>query len=359
MVVMRIAQVAPLYESVPPRGYGGTERVISFLTEELVRLGHEVTLFASGDSTTSAELFSICPRALWGDHTVTDTLPDHMRQLDLVARQADQFEIVHFHGDPFHFPLTRCIPSCTITTLHGRLSTREYVPLFRQFCDAPLVSISNDQRTPVPGANWRGTVYHGLPEDDFELTESAGSYLLFLGRMMPEKRPDLAIEIALRSGSPLKMAARIQFGEWEYFRKEIEPSINRCRSAVEFLGEVAGRQREELIAGAKALLFPIDWAEPFGLVMIEAMACGTPVIAFRRGSVPEVLEDGVTGFIVDSVDQAVDAVGQLHQINRRQCRKVFEDRFTARRMTADYLAIYERLIKERRSARPKPQTTLN
>ncbi len=341
---MRIAQVAPLYETVPPSAYGATERVVSYLTEELVRQGHEVTLFASGDSRTAADLIPLCPRALWRDPGVADTLTHHMRQLERVAQRAHRFDILHFHGDPFHFPLARRLPCPSLTTMHGRLLPADHGPLLSEFREAPLVSISDDQRRPVPWANWQATVYHGLPPGELPFREAPGDYLLFLGRITPEKRPDLAIEIARRAGLPLKMGAKVYPGEREYFRREIEPLLHEARSFVDYLGEVGGQERQELLAGARALLFPVDWPEPFGLVMIEALACGTPVIAFRRGSVPEVLEDGVSGFIVDGLDAAVEAVGRLSELSRRRCRQVFEQRFTAERMAREYLTVYENLL---------------
>jgi glycosyltransferase involved in cell wall biosynthesis len=341
---MRIAQVAPLYEAVPPNAYGATERVVSYLTEELVRHGHEVTLFASADSKTAAELVPICPRGLWRDDGVRDTLTHHIRQLELVAQNAARFDVVHFHGDPFHFPLARRLSCRHATTLHGQLLPADHGPLFREFSEAPLVSISNDQRRPVPWANWRATVYHGLPPGELLFREEPGDYLLFLGRITPEKRPDLAVQIARRAGLPLKMAAKIHPGERDYFRQVVEPLLAESRSFVDYLGEVGGRERREVLAGARALVFPSDWPEPFGLVMIEALASGTPVIALRRGSVPEVLEDGVGGFIVDSVEEAVEAVGRVGRLSRRRCRQAFEQRFTAERMARDYLAVYEKLL---------------
>jgi glycosyltransferase involved in cell wall biosynthesis len=340
---MRIAQVAPLYESVPPQAYGATERVVHYLTEELVRQGHQVMLFASADSRTSAELRPICERGLWRDSRVWDTLTHHIRQLEQVAQLADRFDIVHFHGDPVHFPLARRLPCASLTTMHGRLLPADHGPLFREIAGAPLVSISDDQRRPVPWANWQATIHHGLPADALPFRETDGDYLLFLGRMMPEKRPDLAIEIARRTGMRLKMAAKVHPGERDYFSREVEPLLKHSRGFVDYLGEVGGNVRDELIASARALLFPIDWPEPFGMVIIEALACGTPVIAFRRGAVPEVLEDGVGGFLVENVDEAVAAVARLGDISRRRCRQAFERRFTAARMARDYLAVYERL----------------
>src|SRR5262245_16959366 len=307
---MRIAQVAPLNESVPPKLYGGTERVVSYLTEELVRLGHEVTLFASGDSRTRAKLVAACPRALWRDADCQDTLPHHVRLLELVFQDVSRFDVLHFHCDYLHFPLLRH-PCPNVTTLHGKLHVPDLGALLAEYPEVPLVSISDDQRRPVPGANWQATVYHGLPRDLHAFRDGPGEYLAFLGRVSPEKRVDRAVEIARRAGMPLKIAAKIYAGERDYYNQAIEPLLRECRSFVEFIGEVGGRDKDEFLGRAAALLFPIDWPEPFGLVMIEALACGAPVIAWRNGSVPEVIQDGVTGFVVDSVADAVEAVGRL------------------------------------------------
>ncbi|NUX56353.1 glycosyltransferase family 4 protein [Paraburkholderia youngii] len=352
---MRIAQIAPLYESVPPFAYGATERVVSYLTEELVARGHDVTLYASADSTTAARLVPICPRGLWRDTNVWDTQTHHVRQFARVIRDADQFDVVHFHGEPLHFTWAERLPCRTLTTLHGRLLLHDHGPLFREFARVPVVSISASQRRPVPWANWQGTVHHGLPQDEFSFQPISGSYLLFLGRMMPEKRPDLAIEIARRSGLPLKIAAKIHPGERDYFRERIDPLLRRSTTFTEYLGEVGGLARRRLIENACALLLPIEWDEPFGMVMIEAMACGTPVIAFRRGAVPELIEDGVSGLIVDNVDAAVQAVARIDGIGRDACRRAFERRFTAARMTDDYLTIYDALLA--RDTRDHPRTT--
>jgi glycosyltransferase involved in cell wall biosynthesis len=340
---MRIAQVAPLYESVPPRLYGATERIVSYLTEELVRQGHEVTLFASGDSQTAAELVPVCEKGLWRDPAVWETLTHHVRQLEMVAQNARRFDVVHFHGDPLHYPLARRLPCRSVTTLHGLLLPVDHGPLFREFADAPLVSISDDQRKPIPWANYQATIHHGLPRDLFPFRERPGDYLLFLGRVAPGKRLDLAVEIARRSGKRLKVGARVMPGEKDYFDREIAPLLRDSRSFVDYLGEVGGRDKDELLAGALALLFPIDWPEPFGLVMVEAMACGTPTVAFRRGAVPEVMADGVTGFVVDGADEAVRAVGRVGELDRRACRRVFEGRFTADRMAREYVEVYRRL----------------
>jgi glycosyltransferase involved in cell wall biosynthesis len=342
---MRIAQVAPLYESVPPRLYGGTERVISYLTEELVRLGHEVTLFASGDSQTQAHLVPACPRALWRDPDCRETLPHHVRLLELVFEDVSRFDVIHFHCDYLHFPLLRRHPCASVTTLHGRLHVPDLGPLFQEYTEVPLVSISHNQRRPLPRANWQATIYHGLPRSLHTFREEPGSYLAFLGRVSPEKGLDRAVAIARQSGRKLKIAAKIYPEERAYYQQVIEPLLRESRSFVEFVGEVGGRDKDEFLGNAAALLFPIDWPEPFGLVMIEALACGTPVIGWRNGSVPEVLDDGITGFVVDSVDQAVEAVGQIDGLSRRVCRQVFEERFDAARMARDYLAVYRRLAR--------------
>lgn len=340
---MRIAQVAPLYERVPPPLYGGTERVVSYLTEELVRLGHEVTLFASGDSETSARLVPGSPRALWRDPDVRETLPHHVRLMELVSREAGRFDVIHFHTDYVHFPLVRRHRWRSVTTLHGMVHAPDLGPLFKEYEDVPLVAISDNQRSPIPQANWRATVYHGLPEDAFTFRPGPGGYLVYLGRMSPEKRVDRAIEIARRAGMLLKIAAKIYPEERGYFDEVLAPLIESSRPLVEFIGEIGNRERDDLLGGAAALVFPIEWPEPFGLVMIEAMACGTPVVAWRCGSVPEVVDDGVTGCIVGSVEEAVRAVETIGRLSRSSCRRVFEERFDARRMAVDYLDVYRGL----------------
>jgi glycosyltransferase involved in cell wall biosynthesis len=341
---MRIAQVAPLCESVPPKLYGGTERVVSYLTEELVRLGHEVTLFASGDSQTRAKLVAACPHALWRDADCKDTLPHHVRLMELVFADVSRFDLIHFHCDYLHFPLLRRCPCPSVTTLHGRLHVPDLKALFSEYAEVPLVSISDDQRRPIPGANWQATVYHGLPRDLHTFREKPGDYLAFLGRISPEKRLDRAIEIARRTRMKLKVAAKIYPEERDYYKQTIEPLLHESRSFVEFIGEVGGREKDEFLGNAYAMLFPIDWPEPFGLVMIESLACGTPVIAWRNGSVPEVIQDAVTGFVVDSVRDAVEAVGRVGRLNRMTCRQVFEQRFDAARMAGDYVQVYRRLV---------------
>jgi glycosyltransferase involved in cell wall biosynthesis len=309
------------------------------LTEELVRQGHEVTLFASADSETSARLVPACPRALWRDPDCREVAPHHVRLVELVAREAHRFDVIHFHLDDVHLPMVGRLPCPAITTLHGRLNPHDHGPLFDAYPEARLVSISDDQRRPLPGANWAGTVYHGMPRGLHAYRGGAGNYLAFLGRLSPEKGIEAAVEIARRAGLPLKVAARIYPEERPYFRDVVEPMF-RASPWVEFVGEVGGRDKDEFLGGANALIFPIAWDEPFGLVMIEAMACGTPVVAFRRGSVPEVVGQGTTGFVVDDVDSAVEALGQVRWLSRAECRRTFERRFDAARMARDYLEIY-------------------
>lgn len=339
---MRIAQIAPLSEAVPPRLYGGTERIVSYLTEELVRQGHDVTLFASGDSHTRAELVACCPRALRLDPTVENALPHTLLMLERVRQRADEFDVLHFHSDLLHAPLFRHIAARTVTTLHGRLDLPDLQPFYREFREVPLVSISNDQRRPMPPVNWMGTVYHGLPPDLLKFSPSAREgYLAFLGRICPEKRPDRAIEIACGAQLPLKIAAKIDNADRAYFEQRVHPLLNH--PLVEFSGEISESQKSEFLGRARALLFPIDWPEPFGLVMIEAMACGTPVIAYRQGSVPEVIEDGVTGFLVDSIDSAIHAVARIDELDRSVIRRRFEQRFSVGRMAEEYLKIYRKV----------------
>jgi glycosyltransferase involved in cell wall biosynthesis len=340
--VMRIAQVAPLYESVPPRGYGGTERVVSYLTEALVGQGYEVTLFASGDSVTTAELIAPCQRSLRLDPACIDRLAHHILLLEQVNQAAHRFDVIHWHVDYLHFPLSRRQSAPHVTTLHGRLDIPDLVPLYREFGDMPVVSISNSQRAPLPWLNWQGTVYHGLPEDRYTFRPEPGRYLAFLGRIAPEKRVDRSIAIAQRLGMEIKIAAKVDPSDREYFEVVIAPLFRG--PLVDYVGEIGEGEKDEFLGHASALLFPIDWPEPFGLVMAEAMACGTPVIAYRRGSVPEIIEDGVTGFIVDDLEGAVQAVERLPTLSRRHCRERFEERFSASRMARDYLALYQRLL---------------
>ena len=339
---MRIAQVAPLYESVPPKYYGGTERIVSYLTEELVAQGHDVTLFASGDSRTAAELVPMCPRSLRLDRSCVDKLVHHLLMLEQVLRRADAFDVIHFHVDYLHFPLSRRARYPHVTTLHGRLDIPDLVPLYEEFPDEPLVSISDAQRLPLSWVNWLGTVYHGLPRDLYRFHPERGSYLACLGRISPEKRVDRAIEIAKQVGIPLRIAAKVDKADQEYFDTVIEPLLHD--PLVEFIGEIADHEKDAFLGNAQALLFPIDWPEPFGIVMIEAMACGTPVIAYSHGAVPEVMEQGRTGYVVEELDDAVEAVRRLSRLSRARCREVFEERFTAARMARDYVAVYERLV---------------
>jgi len=334
---MKIAQVPPLYKSVPPRLYGGTERVVSYLTEELARQGHSVTLFASGDSTTEAELRAICRRSLrlQGSGPLTAPLAHHLLLVEKVMQQAHEFDVIHFHLDYLPFSQIRRNNIPAVTTLHGRLDISDLFPLFSEFKGMNLVSISDAQRTPMTWASWLGTVHHGLPENLYTQCERPGNYLAFLGRISPEKRVDRAIKIARRVGMPLRIAAKVDAADQEYFVEHVQGLLSE--PYVEFLGEIGEEEKSNFLGNALALLFPIDWPEPFGLVMIEAMACGTPVIAFRNGSVPEIVEDGVNGFIVDSMEEAVSAARRVSTISRSRCRAVFEERFSARRMCQDYV----------------------
>ena len=338
---MRIAQVAPLFESVPPRLYGGTERVVSYLTEELVRLGHDVTLFASGDSKTAARLVSVWDTALRLDSRCPEATSLHVTMVEEVFRQAANFDVIHFHIDALQLPLAvrQAVPF--VTTKHGRLDLPGLATMYARFPEAPLVSVSAAQRKPLPNANWVATVQHGLPLQKYS-PGKGGEYLAFLGRISPEKGLDRAIEIARRSGMLLKVVAKVDPLDRDYFTQQIKPLLNG--RDVEYLGELNDPEKEAFVGGARALIFPIDWPEPFGLVIIEAMACGTPVIAFRRGSVPEILEDGVTGFIVKSIDEAVQRVAELPQLDRTTCRAEFERRFSARRMAEDYCAVFDHLL---------------
>ena len=342
---MRIAQVAPLVESVPPKHYGGTERIISYLTEELIRCGHKVTLFASGDSVTGAELVPVCRRSFRQNKRAKDYLSREVLLMDHVLERAAEFDLIHFHTGCLHYLICRQLPVPNITTLHGRLDTPELCRLYERFREVPMISISNSQRTPWPCANWQGTIYHGLPQDLFRFHPEPGGYLAFLGRASPEKRVDRAIEIAKRIGVPLKIAAKVDPADRRYFKRVVEPLLNDPH--IEWLGEITDKDKDAFLGNAYALLFPIDWPEPFGLVMIEAMACGTPVLAFEAGSVSEVMEDGVTGFIVNDIEQAVEAVGRVRELSRAGCREVFEKRFTASRMASDYVNVFMRLADPR------------
>ncbi|MGI4812035.1 MAG: glycosyltransferase family 4 protein [Janthinobacterium lividum] len=341
---MRIAQIAPLHEAVPPKFYGGTERVVSYLTEALVDLGHDVTLFASGDSVTQARLVPGCDRALRLDPSVRDPLAPHIRMLADVQNVAHEFDVLHFHLDylPFSAFSRQDVPF--ITTLHGRLDLPELVPVFDAFNKVPVVSISDAQRAPLQRAHWADTIYHGLPAQLLTPQEHIEpKYLAFLGRICPEKRADTAIKIAAASGLPLKIAAKVDRADREYFTREIEPLLSHAN--VEFIGEITEAEKPAFLSGARALLLPIDWPEPFGLVMIEAMACGTPVIAFNRGSVPEVVDHGVTGYVVEDLEGAVAAVAKLGDLSRKEIRAQFERRFTSRAMAERYVDAYERLLR--------------
>ncbi|MES2569389.1 MAG: glycosyltransferase family 4 protein [Verrucomicrobiota bacterium] len=339
---MKIAQIAPLYERVPPHLYGGTERVVSYLTEALVDLGHDVTLYASGDSKTKAHLRAGCRCALRLDAISVDPVADHVCLVERVFQESDEFEVVHSHVDYIGFPLFRRMETPHVTTLHGRLDLPNLRSLYREFADIPVISISDSQRQPLGWANWQATVYHGLPEKLYTFRGTPGKYLAFLGRISPEKRVDSAIEIAKRAGIPLKIAAKVDKVDRPYFEAIIKPLLDD--PLIEFIGEIGEAEKNEFLGNAFALLFPVDWPEPFGLAMIEAMACGTPVVACLRGSVPEVLDHGVTGFIVDDAASAQLAVEQVGKLSRKRCREVFEERFTVRRMALDYLDIYERVI---------------
>jgi glycosyltransferase involved in cell wall biosynthesis len=338
---LRIAQVAPLSESVPPKLYGGTERVVATLCDELVRQGHDVTLFASGDSQTDATLVAGCPTALRLSGSA-DPLAIHLHMIERVAQRADEFDLLHFHVAPLHFSVARRLRTPHVTTLHGRLDLAPVAPLYSEFGELPLVSVSDAQRVPLPNQNWVGTVYHGLPARELTFRPEPGSYLAFLGRIAREKRPDRAIAIAKACGITLKIAAKVDPADVDYFTQEIEPLLDD--PLVEFIGEISEAQKGDFLGHARALLFPIDWPEPFGLVMIESLACGTPVVAFRGGSVGEIIEPGVTGFVVDTLDQAITAATQVEALDRRACREAFEQRFSATRMADDYQTLYSQLV---------------
>ncbi|MFA5039225.1 MAG: glycosyltransferase family 4 protein [Candidatus Omnitrophota bacterium] len=339
---MQIAQVAPLFESVPPKFYGGTERIVSYLTEELVKMGHEVTLYASGDSVTRARLIPACHRALRLDKSSVDPIADHVFLAEQVFQAAGQFDIIHSHIDYLPYPLLRRMKRPHLTTLHGRLDIPNLQNIYKEFSEIPLVSISDFQRTPIERANWRATIYHGLPSDLYDYREGEGGYLAFLGRISPEKRVDAAIEIAKRTGIKLKIAAKVDNVDRQYFEQAVKPLLKN--DGVEFIGEIGDAEKNEFLGNALALLFPVDWPEPFGLVMIEAMACGTPIIARRQGSVPEVVEEGVNGYIIKNIRGAVQAVRHIGRLSRKRCRRAFDERFTSRIMAENYLKVYEGLI---------------
>lgn len=347
---MRIAQIAPLDESVPPQLYGGTERVVSYLTEELVREGHDVTLFASEDSRTSAKLIPICPRALRLEETPhPHPIAWHLLEAELAAQRSDEFDVVHNHADSLLFAHIRAHNLPAITTLHGRLDIPDIFPLFREFSEMRLVSISNAQRAPMPWARWMATVYHGLPEQLYQPSPApAGDYLAFLGRASPEKGLDQAIHIARKAGIRLRIACKVDALDQEFFDSTIRPMLDD--PLIEFLGEIGEDRKAEFLANAMAMLFPISWPEPFGLVLIESLACGTPVIAFAGGSVAEIVEEGETGFVISDVEAAARAVNRIPTISRSRCRQAFETRFSARRMCHDYVGVYERVAEGRRAA---------
>jgi glycosyltransferase involved in cell wall biosynthesis len=339
---MHIAEIAPLAESVPPSHYGGTERVVSWLTEELVSLGDKVTLFASGGSKTQAELVSVCPKPLRLSRPAIDSMSALAALLDSVASRADDFDVIHCHLDWVHIPLLRRLGRPFVTTLHGRLDLPHLKSLVSGFADAPFISISDSQRTPLTALNWVDTIYHGLPERLLRPKLRPGSYLAFLGRFTPEKGADVAIRLARQAQLPLRIAAKIPRQQSHYFKEQIEPLLDG--NQIEFVGEVNERQKQDFLGDAMAMLFPIDWPEPFGLVMIEAMACGTPIIAWRRGSVPEIIEDGVTGFIVENEDEAIEAIERIPDLDRRRVRAAFERRFTARHMAESYRRSFQKVL---------------
>jgi glycosyltransferase involved in cell wall biosynthesis len=342
---MKIAQIAPLYEAVPPKLYGGTERIVYYLTEELVELGNEVSLFASGDSKTKARLIANVDIALRLDLTCEDPLAPHIVQMQEVIDRLDEFDLLHFHTDYLHFPVTSSLKIPCLTTLHGRLDIKDLANVYNKFSSQKVVSISDSQRAPISQANFIGTVYHGLPIDLYEPGEGKGDYLVFLGRISPEKGVDTAIQIAIGSKMRLKIAAKVDHVDKQFFERRIQPLFDH--PLIEFIGEINETQKARLLGGAKAMLFPINWPEPFGLVMIEAMACGTPVIAFRNGSVPEVIDEGQSGFIVNTVKEAVKAVSKIDRLSRASVRELFEKRFSSKRMAKDYLRLYSSLLSGR------------
>jgi glycosyltransferase involved in cell wall biosynthesis len=354
---LKIAQVAPLYESVPPKTYGGTERVVSYLTEELVAQGQEVTLFAAGDSQTAAKLVPAIKQSLRLSGNSVDHLAHHVAMLDDVMRMAPEFDVIHFHIDYMHFPLSRYCALPSVTTLHGRLDLPDLIPVYQRYSNAPVVSISLSQRKPLPWVHWVANIHHGLPPESLAFHAEPGKYLAFLGRISPEKRVDRAIEIARRAGMPLKIAAKIDKADREYYETTIKPLMNDPN--VEFIGEISEEQKSQFLGNAYAYLFPIDWPEPFGLTMIEAMACGTPTIAFRCGSVPEVMHEGLTGFIVDHMDEAVAAVEKIATIERTACRAVFDKQFTAAHMAENYIYLYQSMVAGNSIAPPLPMITGN
>jgi glycosyltransferase involved in cell wall biosynthesis len=343
---MKIAQVSPLWESVPPKLYGGTERIVSYLTEELVRLGHDVTLLASGDSVTTAKLKAATPEALRLSTGIFNRDAPMVSLLEQAfGASSTDFDVIHSHLDFIGFPIARRCATPVITTMHGRLDLPELVPVFREYSEMPLVSISNSQRRPLPWSRWQSTVYHGLPPDLYSFHPVPGKYLAFLGRIAPEKRPDHAIEIAKRVGMPLRIAAKVDPADRTYFEAEIEPLMSH--PLVEYVGEITDDEKDDFLGDAYAMLAPYDWPEPFGLVLIEALACGTPVLAYRRGSIPEIIDDGVTGFVCDDFNDMVAAVDRIGTIQRTNCRQAFDARFSVERMAHDYVNVYRQLMGER------------
>jgi len=345
---MKIAQVAPLIESVPPRAYGGTERVVHYLTEALVQMGHDVTLFASGDSRTSGRLVPVVDRALRLHPAKPDPVIWHTLMVDRVSELSDSFDVIHFHIETLHLPLMSRCPTPSLTTLHGRIDVPDLKPLHRRFKDHPLVSISNSQRAPMPWANWLGTVHHGLPQDLYSFHPHGQDYFAFVGRISPEKRCDRAIEIALACDTPIRIAAKVDLTDREYFEQVIEPMLDH--PLVTFVGEIGEDAKGDFIGNARAFLMPVDWPEPFGLVIIESFACGTPVIAYGHGSIPELVDDGVTGFVVNSQQQAIAAARRISAIDRRACREVFERRFSSEVMARNYLTLYRELAASARKS---------
>jgi glycosyltransferase involved in cell wall biosynthesis len=339
---MKIAQISPLYESVPPKLYGGTERVVHYLTEELVALGHDVTLFASGDSITSARLVFPVKKALRLDDGITDVLAPHYRMMEMIEKEAHDFDIIHNHIDYLYYPVIKRSRHTCLTTLHGRLDLPELKPLYREYCEIPLVSISNSQRTPLQFANWKATVYHGIPADMFKPVSTPGKYLAFVGRISPEKRVDRAIEVALLAGIPIRIAAKVDKADQEYYETQIRHLLDH--PLVEFVGEINDFEKQEFLGNALGLLYLIDWPEPFGLAMIESMACGTPVVAYANGSIPEVIDHGITGYVIDSQEDAVLAVSMLEYLDRGKCRLVFEEKYSSERMASDYINTYQSLV---------------
>ena len=343
---MKIAQVTPLYEAVPPKLYGGTERVVAHLTDALVDLGHDVTLFASAEARTRARLVPVRDQAIRLDPApLKSDLAAHLSMMGEVMERVDEFDVIHFHTDMIHFPMFSRYADKTITTLHGRLDMKDLAPVYERWPEFGLVSISDDQRKPLAFANWRATVHHGMPEELYRFSPKSDGYLAFLGRISPEKRPDRAIEIALKLGKPLKIAAKVDAADKVYYETKIKPLLDN--PLIEFIGEIGDHQKSEFLGKADALLFPIDWPEPFGLVMIEAMACGTPVIAFKCGSTTEIIEDGTTGYLVDTMDQAVEAAGRAHRLDRAAIRECFEQRFSSAAMARRYLDVYGDLLAQR------------